>query len=282
MKVIEQFLKSKTNIESECEDSIFISKNFAAVIDGVTSKSTRKYMNETSGRVCSQLIKKVLEDLPAKSSANQAVQFLTSAVFAFYKEQGIEELVMNFPNERVSACIAIYSNHKNEIWMVGDCQCFVGNYRYSNTKRIEISLSRIRSFFIQSELSLGKSLDTMQANDSGREFIMPILERQSLFQNALEDTDYCYGVIDGFKVPKTQIVVIKVSKFSEQTNIILATDGYPEIFSKLAQSEKYLNKILRDDPLCFKNHLSTKGVIPGNASFDDRAFLNIKLETKVI
>ena len=50
MKVIEQFIRSKTYRPSECEDSIFVPDNFAAVIDGVTSKSNREYNRESSGK----------------------------------------------------------------------------------------------------------------------------------------------------------------------------------------------------------------------------------------
>ena len=274
MKVIEQFLKSKTPNESDCEDCLFISENFAAVIDGVTAKSNQKYANETSGRACSQLIKKALENLPLNFSAYQAINFLTFSIFSKYKEMGIDEHVQNFPSERASACIAIYSKTKNEIWMVGDCQCRIDGTFYSNTKPIDTLLSDIRSLFIQTELILGKSIETIQANDSGREFITPLLNRQSVFQNSLDNTEFSYGVIDGFKVPDSEIKVIKLS---QPTTIILATDGYPCLFDTLVESERYLMKILNDDPLCYREFKSTKGLMPGNVSFDDRAFLSISL-----
>ena len=275
MKVIEQFLKSKTHNESDCEDSIFFSENFAAVIDGVSTKSNLKYANKTSGRTCSELIKKALEDLPVNSTAIQAVEFLTSAVFSLYKELGIQEQVLNSPFERASSCIAVYSRTKNEIWMVGDCQCRIDGTYYSNTKLIDSLLSDIRSLFIQAELKLGLSVEMIQANDSGREFITPQLKRQSLFQNSLEKNEFTYGVIDGFKVPESEIKVIKLSS---PTTIILATDGYPRLFDTLSQSESYLKKILNNDPLCFREFKSTKGLKPGNNSFDDRAFLSFRLK----
>ena len=275
MKVIEQFLKSKTPIESDCEDSIFVSEHFAAVIDGVTTKSTAKSANETSGRVCSQLLNKALNDLPLKSTANRAVEFLTSAVFSMYKETGIEEHMLNFPTERASACIAIYSKFRNELWMVGDCQCRVDETVYSNLKPIDSVLSDIRSLFIQTELKLGKQVNELLANDCGREFILPLLIRQSVFQNTIKKNEFRYGVIDGFKVPKSEIKVINLF---HPKKVILATDGYPRLFDTLTQSENYLTKILKNDPLCFHIFKSTKGLKPGNSSFDDRAFLSIEIE----
>ena len=275
MKVTEQFLKSKTHLESDCEDSIFVSDNFAAVIDGVTTKSARKYLNETPGRACSQLILKALEDLPVKSTAKQAVEYLTSSVFSMYKGLGIDEQVLNSPTDRASACIVIFSNYRNEIWMVGDCQCRVDKTVYTNTKPIDSLLSDIRSLYIQTELKLGKSYDEIQVNDSGRKYILLLLERQQVFQNSFDKNEFTYGVIDGFEVPESEIKVINLS---HSTNLILASDGYPCLFETLAQSEEYLKEILKSDPLCFQKFKSTKGLSPGNSSFDDRAFLHIETE----
>ena len=272
MNIIEQFLKSKTNKESDCEDSIFVSDHFAAVIDGVTTKSTRLYANETPGKACSQLLKKVLEDIGVKSTAKQAVEILTSAVFSMYKETGINDLVLNSPAERASACIAVYSKFRNELWMVGDCQCLVDKTVYSNARYIDILLSDIRSLYIQSELKQGKTVCELLANDSGRDYILPLLERQSLFQNLIIKNTFTYGVIDGFKVPEREIKIIKLM---HPVKIILATDGYPLLSDTLAQSENYLKQILETDPLCFHEFKSTKGLKPGNLSFDDRAYLSI-------
>ena len=159
--------------------------------------------------------------------------------------------------------------------MVGDCQCMVDKTVYSNLKPIDSVLSEIRSIFIQTELKLGKQVKELQANDSGRKFILPLLKRQPVFQNSITKTEFTYGVIDGFKVPKSEIKVITLS---HPKKIILATDSYPRLFDTLAQSENYLTKMLINDPLCFHTFKSTKGLKPGNSSFDDRAFLSIEIE----
>ena len=275
MKVIEQFIRSKTRQQSDCEDSIFVSEHFAAVIDGVTGKSIRKYNRESSGKACSQLIKKALEDLPFKSTAYQTVEYLTSRVYRLYKELGIEEQLIQLPAERASACIVLYSQYRNEIWMAGDCQCMVNSVHYTNIKTIDTLLSGIRSLYIHTELTLGKSLGELQINDTGREFILPLLERQSVFQNAVKKTEFRYGVIDGYKVPKSEI---KVFKLIDPFQIILATDGYSCLFETLDQSEKYLKKILKEDPLCIHQFKTTKGLQTGYISFDDRAYLRLEIE----
>jgi len=274
MEVIEHYVSSKTRRPSDCEDSIFVSDNFAAVIDGVTSKSTRKYNEVSPGKACSQLLKKALADLPITSTAKQAVEFLTSAVYTLYTNPGLEEQFIHLPAERASACIVIYSSYRNEIWMVGDCQCMVDGRQYSNTKYSDTLLSDIRSLYIHTELKLCKSYEDIRAKDTGREFILPLLERQSLFQNSAEKNEFSYGVIDGYQVPEREIKVINLS---DPTCIVLASDGYPCLFETLDQSEKYLKKMLKKDPLCIQEFKTTKGLLPGNLSFDDRAYLRLRI-----
>ncbi|MDP4208275.1 MAG: PP2C family serine/threonine-protein phosphatase [Bacteroidota bacterium] len=275
MEIIEQFLRSKTNNQEDCEDSIFISDHFAAVIDGVTSKSTKKYNNELPGKACSLLLKQALEELLPTSTAEQAVEFLTQKIHALYESMGLVEYLTINPVERAAASIIIYSKFHNEIWQVGDCQCLVDKTHYTNTKKIDVLASNIRSFYIASELKLGKTLHSMQLNDTGRDYILPILQRQVLFQNSFQKSEFTYGAIDGFNVPKDEIKVIKLSN---PKAIVLASDGYPMLFETLAESEAYLNKIIKEDPLCYKIYKSTKGLKQGYSSFDDRAYLKLRIK----
>jgi glycerophosphoryl diester phosphodiesterase len=274
MELIEQFLKSKTTIESDCEDSIFFSDNFAVVIDGATSKSSKKYNNQTSGKMCSQLLKEGITHFLPKISAKEAVEYLSNIIFSFYQNEGSVEFLRKNPVERMSASIIIYSRYKNEIWMVGDCQCLVNEIHYTNPKKIDELLSSVRSFYIQTELVIGKSDESIQEIDFGREFILPLLKRQSFFQNSALESEFNYGVIDGFEVAEKEIKIIQAK---QAQIIVLASDGYPKLFLTLIESEEYLSEIIETDPLFYKKHKSTKGIKIGNSSFDDRAYLKFKL-----
>lgn len=274
MEIIEQFLKSKTNNELDCEDSIFFSENFAAIIDGATSKSSKKYNNQTSGRRCSQLINETLTHLPPKTTAKEAINYLSTIIFAFYQEKGLVEHLKNNPVERMSASMIIYSRYKNEIWIVGDCQCLINKTHYTNPKKIDELLANVRSFYIQTELAMGKSCHSIQEIDFGREFILPLLKRQSIFQNSNLKTEFNYAVIDGFEIDAKEIKIIQVK---HAKTIILASDGYPKVFSTLKKSEEYLSEIIEIDPLFYKKYKSTKGLKTDNSSFDDRAYLKFQL-----
>ena len=58
---------------------------------------------------------------------------------------------------------------------------------------------------------------------------------------------------------------------------MLASDGYPDLKETLAASEERLQEILDDDPLLFRKYKATKGMHEGNVSFDDRAYVKLKV-----
>ncbi len=59
--------------------------------------------------------------------------------------------------------------------------------------------------------------------------------------------------------------------------IILASDGYPLLKNSLEASEQALHHILENDPLLFRLYKATKGVQDGHVSYDDRAYIKLRL-----
>ena len=64
----------------------------------------------------------------------------------------------------------------------------------------------------------------------------------------------------------------------DKSSIVLASDGYPVLKGTLAESERELSEILKNDPLCYKVYCSTKGLKKGNVSFDDRSYIRFSLK----
>ena len=61
------------------------------------------------------------------------------------------------------------------------------------------------------------------------------------------------------------------------TEVVLSTDGYPAPAPTLAQAEAELAELLIRDPLRIdRAHPGTKGRRPGQASFDDRAYVRLR------
>ncbi len=272
-KITEQYLKSKSSDESKCEDKIFISENFVAVIDGATSKSRLEFESKSTGQVAGEIIMKALSLLPYDANAQNAIKSLTSSAFDFYKKHNLVERMKSNPVDRLSASVAIFSAFRKEVWMVGDCQVMNNGAVHTNEKKVDVLLSEIRSICIKASIYEGNTIESILKNDIGREAIMSLLTRQSFFQNQNFDHTYSYAVIDGFPPDSSEIKIIQ----EIGSELILASDGYPRLFSTLKESEKYLQSIIENDPLCFHLHKSTKGLQKNQVSFDDRAFIRIEV-----
>ena len=73
----------------------------------------------------------------------------------------------------------------------------------------------------------------------------------------------CFGAFDGAPVPDRYIEVTPIDAGVE---IVLATDGYPELLPTLAATEAALAEDIASDPLRIGAHKSTKAVAPGQVS----------------
>lgn len=268
MKVIEKFIQGKNQDENFCEDGIFISANFLAVIDGATAKSDCKYDGKNPGRIAMEVIKKSLASLSADVNAYEAMKYISKDISEICVKYGISNNL-----NRPTASVVIYSHYRQEIWMVGDCQVLADGKLIKNDKQIDALLAEARSCYLSSEILNGVSIEDLMTKDTGQEFIFPMLKRQWIFQNSKEDSEYAYGVIDGFEILDKFIKIINVYNVKQ---CVFASDGYPQIFQTLAESEIYLDDIVKKDPLCFIINKSTKGIMKGNLSFDDRAYLSFE------
>jgi glycerophosphoryl diester phosphodiesterase len=274
-EVEEQSLIAKTGNDDECEDAIYIGSSFVAVIDGASSKTERKWNGATGGKIAALTIKEVFDCIPHEATAREAVDLLTTAIRSVYERYQILEAVNAHPTQRATACFVAISFSRREVWFVGDCQCLVNQKLISNIKKIDAITANARSMFLESEIAKGKFIEELRQNDTGRAFILPLLERQMLFQNNPVAGQYWFAAIDGFEVPEQGIYVDSLP--ADIQTIVLASDGYPHLKETLAASEESLAEILHDDPLLFRKYKATKGVNKGNISFDDRAYLKLKV-----
>ena len=276
MEVIEQYLNSKTGDLAACEDAIFLNDHFAAVIDGVTTKSERRWDGKTSGQVAARLVVGVLPRLDPAVTAPEAFATINQAFRDLYAKVGLTTEVERNPVERCAACVLMYSRHHHQIWSVGDSQALVDGQLFCRSKASDELLANVRAFYLETELLLGKTVEALQEHDTGREFITPLIKRDRLFQNNPGHPGFSSWVMDGFLDPSQAVEVIEVPENAEY--LVLASDGYPEVFPTLDRTEKRLAEILERDPLLFREYKSTKGLQKGQVSFDDRSYLRIRLD----
>ncbi len=272
MHIIEHFLQAKGPNSSECEDGIVIHDDFIAIVDGATNKSGMKYNGENPGRVARNLALQAIGSLSPSTTPLDAFNFINNTYRSFYEELGILEQTKENPSHRCTASCVIYSNYYKELWFIGDCMALVDGVSIQFQKEIDSVLANLRSLMINVELSKGASIVDIQERDTAREYIVPLLNKQAFLQNSSYDSEYTYYVLDGmYPIQQQHIKVVKIPDDAKE--IVLSSDGYPTLFPTLKESEEYLTHILNVDPLCYKEYKSTKGLIKGNTSYDDRAYV---------
>lgn len=271
--IIEKFITSKTGNNEDCEDGLFINEHFVAVVDGATSKHNIRYHNKTGGQIARDTILDVLDNVAADIRLSKLIEILTLRIKKFYIDNNILHEVSLNPSQRISASMIIYSKHYHYLWVIGDCQALVSTKLIQNRKKIDQIISHARSIHLHEELKT-KSLDSLLKYDTSREYIKPLLISQSGFQNSSEKNEYNYAVLDGFKVSLRHIK--KHRLLETDTEIILASDGYPMLFNTLSKTEERLKEIISEDPLCYKIYKSTKGIVKNNISFDDRTYIRFQ------
>ena len=271
----EQFIQSKTGNLEDCEDTLHSGDCYVAVIDGATSKSERRWKGKSGGRRAAEIISQAFKDMGPDYTARQAADLMTGLIHKCYAGANLVETVQKDPDQRIIASCAAISLTRREVWLIGDCQLLLGNRYISHPKKIDHILSEVRALVLELELQKGMTVEQLREKDKGREFIVPLLKEHTLLQNNPTASTYWFPALDGFTIPDAGIITLPISQDVE--TIVLATDGYPVVKDNLKESERILQIILTEDPLVFRSYKSTKGMAHGHVSFDDRAYIKVRL-----
>lgn len=274
MEILEKHIEGKKINIYECEDELVVTDDFIAVIDGVTSKSAIKLNNSTTGRFAAETIADVIKKFKKDISIEEAVTDMTEAIEDVYISNSLLDTARNNVTDRLAASVIIYSRFCNEVWSIGDCQCMVDGEVHTFPKVIDDIISDARALYIETELLNGKTVEELLQKDTSREYVLPLIKAAAGFENSSISSEYAFGVIDGFKTNEKSVHVIKTENCR---TVILASDGYPKLFDTLEKSEDYLNHIIENDPLCFREYKCTKGLVKGNKSFDDRTYIRFRI-----
>lgn len=257
MTITEQFICGK-HTAADCEDGIVITNDFAAVIDGSTSKTPKRLdPSMKNGRFAMLLISEFIKQMPADYTMNNFCRGITLRIAEEYAKRGIAEDMAKHPEERLTASAIIYSNSRKEVWMVGDCQAIIDGEHYDNSKPYEQEIAMQRATLIKNGMSPKEARCAIEPQ---------------LIKAMLEGQNRQYAVIDGTPIymPGTRIVTASHC-------VVLASDGYPTLLPTLHESEKALAQHLTDDPQNITDFIATKGLVEGNVSFDDRAYIKLTI-----
>lgn len=257
MTITEHFICGK-HTAADCEDGIVITNDFAAVIDGSTSKTPKRLdPSMKNGRFAMLLISEYIKQMPAGYTMNDFCRGITLRIAEEYAKRGIAEDMAKHPEERLTASAIIYSNSRKEVWMVGDCQAIIDGEYYDNSKPYEQEIAMQRATLIKNGMSPKEARRAIEAQ---------------LIKAMLEGQNRQYAVIDGTPIymPGTRIVTASHC-------VVLASDGYPTLLPTLHKSEEALAQHLTDDPQNITDFIATKGLVEGNVSFDDRAYIKLTI-----
>ena len=269
LRIIEQFVKSRSDDEALCEDRIVTSEHFISVIDGATSKYSLATGEQPPGAIIADVLAAAVQEIPVAATCDEAIDFVSSVVRAQ------KQSTLKRKKEAAASAVVILSRLRREVWRVGDCLFRINDTVYGSENALEPHIAGVRSAFNQVEILSGHDISELRKRDLGREIVMPLLRKQQLLRNSELDSPFTFGVIDGNSVPTR--FRERVSLPEELCQVVLCSDGYPKALGTLDESENYLRALLEEDPLCIKRHVATKGVRIGDCSFDDRAYVRAEL-----
>lgn len=227
-----------------------------------------------NGRYAMLLLSRLIAGMPAGTTMEEFCRRATQCLHDIYAKQcGTTPS----PERRLCASAVVFSRRRREIWLVGDCQAMVVWHEdgravtrfFDNPKPYEADIANRRARLINSGTSPAEA----------RRMIEP-----DLIKAMLDGQNKRYAVVDGTPIfmPGVRVAALdSLSANAQNINgepsdgmeIILASDGYPFLFPTLAASEQALASQLKDDPQNIRSYIATKGLVAGNASFDDRAYI---------
>ena len=91
----------------------------------------------------------------------------------------------------------------------------------------------------------------------------------------MRNQNVTYSVVDGFPIDRRHVRTITLD--FQPYEIVLASDGYPFLYPTLEESEAALQHQRATDPLNVGEFQATKAFHPDNLSFDDRAYIRLKV-----
>lgn len=131
----------------------------------------------------------------------------------------------------------------------------IDNKYYDNSKPFEQEIALQRANLIKNGMSPTEARRTIEPQ---------------LIKAMLEGQNRQYAVIDGTPIYMPGTRTIPVSR-----SVVLASDGYPTLHPTLNDSEAALAQQLANDPQNISTFIATKGLVEGNSSFDDRAYISL-------
>lgn len=265
-QVIEQFCAPKSGVAVFNEDGLVITDRFVGVFDGATDLRPCEEITPgapTPGRLAMEALVAAIEQMDGDGCGDPEVLVgrLHRAVAS-----------LDDPPGEPVAVGAVFDSHAGHVVRVGTVAVGVDGQFSVPVKPVDVIAAAARAHNLRWHLMAGSSIESLQAADLGRHLVLPLLREQRRFRND-STSPLGFGALDGTSTPDVLIDVLPVPAGSE---LVLASDGYIAPQGDLESTERVLAERNTDDPLQMDAPPGTKGVLPGNDSFDDRTYVRIR------
>jgi hypothetical protein len=271
----EQFVLGKSGTEEKCEDLLVCSSRFVGLIDSYSgfAPSVNSLSQATVGRLIGI---EVLEAFKAATKNDDIYEVVSDAT----RRVKALKISLDADSRHMGGCFfCVFDLQTNQIFRVGDCWFMTDSDVNKPTLAVEEPLTEIRVAYLQARLLSGESIADLMEGQPERAILTEYLKVKDYYSNSW-GSDRGYGVINGDDVPVGFVETFDVPEFTQR--VCIGTDGYPEPGQTLEILESRLARIVASDPLCINQYRGPKGLLPGNLSFDDRAFISLqkRAETK--
>lgn len=292
MRIIEQFVEGKSANPLTCEDTIVVTDNHIAVIDGATDISGKRYLvdlssegggetvSATSGKYASITLAETIRNFDADVTPERMIELMSVSLEGTFNPDGSSP----------KAVAVIYSKFWNQILAVGDSS--FGIFLKDGTalplsRPVKTSLEQIvvESRALYAELikfgakieletpdSYGDISEVLKKDFAGA-YVMSVVSGEHVLANN-PYSEYGFPVINGGTIPLEMTEVIDVPVDADY--VVLHSDGYPETYATLDEAENRIEDIRVNDPKCVNIYKASRGVVEGNVSFDDRSYISFK------
>ncbi|MFI5586930.1 hypothetical protein ACIA5G_17930 [Amycolatopsis sp. NPDC051758] len=262
--IVETSVVARTAAEP-CADRLVLGEHVLGVADGATKKP---WDAGPDGATLAEAVAGHLAATAAGCRAREATDSATVLVRGLLAEAGAK------PGAGSAVSFCVLHRTRREIWRVGEARVLFDGTPVPPRPSGERAVAEARALVLRSRLAAGAPEATLLAEDPGREAVQELLRALVGLRNR-PDPRYGSGALDGQDVPDLFVEVVPVPGGTRE--VVVTTDGYPEPAATLAEAERLLAERLARDPLMIEDPPETKGVRPAANSFDDRAYLRVRL-----
>lgn len=254
-------------------------KRYIAVIDGVSSRN----VVEGTTTLSDKIVEIFINNLKTGMDFNLVLEQTTKQTRQ-YKEDN------NFINCKKDGFVCgVIDKREGKVYILGDITMKLNDFTYDKNPQIDELKSLYRSYLIHRYIKLGYTLDEIEVFDKNKQLETHLLGIEKIGiengdNNAVNnlvsqdmfigsECDFGYMVVNGGE----HQLEYEVYDINKGDTIILASDGYPKIYNTLKETEDYLNKVLKEDRLCFKTNKQVTGCYKNQNSYDDRTYVKVNV-----